>query len=47
MQFRCRTAYTEYRITQELKEPGIVQVYDLQKYQNSLVIFVEDFGGGN
>ena len=36
---------TEYRITQELKEPGIVQVYDLQKYQNSLVMFVEDFGG--
>ncbi|MEG4348143.1 AAA family ATPase [Microcoleus sp. LAD1_D3] len=36
---------TEYRIIQELKEPGVVQVYDLQKYQNSLVMFVEDFGG--
>jgi len=36
---------TEYRITQELKEAGVVQVYDLQKYQNSLVMFVEDFGG--
>ncbi|MEG4113491.1 MULTISPECIES: AAA family ATPase [unclassified Microcoleus] len=36
---------TEYRITRELKEAGVVQVYDLQKYQNSLVIFVEDFGG--
>ncbi|MEG4963702.1 MULTISPECIES: AAA family ATPase [unclassified Microcoleus] len=36
---------TEYRITQELKEAGAVQVYDLQKYQNSLVMFVEDFGG--
>jgi len=36
---------TEYRITQELKEPGVVQVYDLQKYQNSLVMLVEDFGG--
>src|SRR4028118_383228 len=36
---------TEYRITQELKEPGVVQVYDLQKHQNSLVMFVEDFGG--
>src|SRR4028119_675083 len=36
---------TEYRITQELKEPGVVRVYDLQKYQNSLVMFVEDFGG--
>ncbi|MEG4491937.1 AAA family ATPase [Microcoleus sp. D3_18_C4] len=38
---------TEYRITQELKEPGVVQVYDLQKYQNSLVMFVEDFGGAS
>ncbi|MEG4808816.1 AAA family ATPase [Microcoleus sp. F8-D3] len=37
--------HTEYRITQELKEAGIVRVYDLQKYQNSLVMFVEDFGG--
>jgi PAS domain S-box-containing protein len=36
---------TEYRITQELKEPGVVRVYDLQKYQNRLVMFVEDFGG--
>jgi len=36
---------TEYRITQELKYPGVVRVYDLQKYQNSLVMFVEDFGG--
>ncbi|MEG5064019.1 AAA family ATPase [Microcoleus sp. B3-A4] len=36
---------TEYRITQELKEPGVVQVYDLQKYQNTLVMFLEDFGG--
>ncbi|MEG4594390.1 protein kinase [Microcoleus sp. F8_C2] len=36
---------TEYRITQELKDAGVVRVYDLQKYQNSLVMFVEDFGG--
>src|SRR4028119_789101 len=36
---------TEYRITQELKEAGVVRVYDLQKYHNSLVMFVEDFGG--
>ncbi|MEP6524582.1 AAA family ATPase [Microcoleus vaginatus DQ-U2] len=36
---------TEYRITRELKEAGVVQVYDLQKYQNSLVMFMEDFGG--
>ncbi|MEG3974976.1 AAA family ATPase [Microcoleus sp. herbarium8] len=36
---------TEYRITQELKEAGVVRVYDFQKYQNSLVMFLEDFGG--
>ena len=36
---------TEYRITKELKEAGVVQVYGLQKYQNTLVMFVEDFGG--
>ncbi|MEG4817905.1 AAA family ATPase [Microcoleus sp. K5-D4] len=36
---------TEYRITRELTEVGVVRVYDLQKYQNSLVMFVEDFGG--
>ncbi|MBW4678819.1 MAG: AAA family ATPase [Microcoleus vaginatus WJT46-NPBG5] len=36
---------TEYRITRSLEKPGVVQVYDLQKYQNTLVMFVEDFGG--
>ena len=36
---------TEYRITRDLKEAGVVQVYDLQKYQNTLVMFLEDFGG--
>ncbi|XZN99104.1 MAG: protein kinase domain-containing protein [Microcoleus sp.] len=36
---------TEYRITRKLKEAGVVQVYDLQKYQNTLVMFLEDFGG--
>ena len=36
---------TEYRITKELKEVGVVQVYGLQKYQNTLVMFIEDFGG--
>ncbi|HBK96524.1 MAG TPA: hypothetical protein DD001_03935 [Microcoleaceae bacterium UBA10368] len=36
---------TEYRITRALKEAGVVQVYDLQKYQNTLVMFLEDFGG--
>ena len=36
---------TEYNITKSLKLPGVVQVYDLQKYQNTLVMFLEDFGG--
>jgi predicted ATPase/class 3 adenylate cyclase/tRNA A-37 threonylcarbamoyl transferase component Bud32 len=36
---------TEYRITRKLKDAGVVQVYELQKYQNSLVMFIEDFGG--
>ena len=36
---------TEYRITRALKEAGVVQVYDLKKYQNTLVMFLEDFGG--
>ena len=36
---------TEYRITRELKEAGVVQVYELQKYQNTLVMYLEDFGG--
>lgn len=35
---------TEYRITQSLNFTGVVKVYDLQKYQNTLVMFVEDFG---
>ncbi|MCT7997012.1 AAA family ATPase [Laspinema olomoucense] len=36
---------TEYQITQSLNVPGVIKVYDLQKYQNTLVMFVEDFGG--
>jgi predicted ATPase/class 3 adenylate cyclase len=36
---------TEYEITKSLNVPGVVQVYDLQKYQNRLVMFIEDFGG--
>ncbi len=36
---------TEYQITQSLNVPGVVKVYDLQKYQNTLAMFVEDFGG--
>jgi len=36
---------TEYHITRDLNQPGVVQVYDLQKYQNTLVMLIEDFGG--
>ncbi|MBW4682978.1 MAG: AAA family ATPase [Microcoleus vaginatus WJT46-NPBG5] len=36
---------TEYQITKCLNLAGVVQVYDLQKYQNTLVMFLEDFGG--
>jgi serine/threonine protein kinase len=35
---------TEYQITQSLNFTGVVKVYDLQKYQKTLVMFVEDFG---
>jgi predicted ATPase/class 3 adenylate cyclase/GAF domain-containing protein len=35
---------TEYQITQSLNFDGVVKVYDLQKYQNTLVMFIEDFG---
>ena len=36
---------TEYQITKSLNLSGVVKVYDLQKYQNTLVISLEDFGG--
>ncbi|MEG4085668.1 AAA family ATPase [Microcoleus sp. POL10_C6] len=36
---------TEYKITQSLKLSGCIKAYDLQPYQNTLVMFVEDFGG--
>ena len=36
---------TEYNITKSLNLPGVVKGYDLQKYQNTLVMFLEDFGG--
>ncbi|MBW4682758.1 MAG: AAA family ATPase [Microcoleus vaginatus WJT46-NPBG5] len=36
---------TEYQITKSLNLPGVVKVYGLQKYQNTLVMFLEDFGG--
>ncbi|MDF0554850.1 AAA family ATPase [Kamptonema sp. UHCC 0994] len=36
---------TEYQITKSLNLPGVVKVYDLQKYQNTLIMSIEDFGG--
>ncbi|MBD2578628.1 AAA family ATPase [Oscillatoria sp. FACHB-1406] len=35
----------EYEITRSLNLEGVVKVYDLQRYQNSLAMFLEDFGG--
>jgi predicted ATPase/signal transduction histidine kinase/CheY-like chemotaxis protein/tRNA A-37 threonylcarbamoyl transferase component Bud32 len=36
----------EYDITRLLADiDGVIQVYDLEKYQNTLVIIMEDFGG--
>ena len=35
----------EYKITRSLNLGGVVKAYDLQRYQNSLVMFLEDFGG--
>ena len=36
---------TEYKITQSLNLSGCIKAYELQPYQNTLVMFVEDFGG--
>ncbi|NEP78854.1 MAG: AAA family ATPase, partial [Okeania sp. SIO3B3] len=35
----------EYEITRSLNEEGIIKAYELQRYENSLVMFLEDFGG--
>ena len=35
----------EYHITCSLNLEGVIQVYDLQQYQNTRVIILEDFGG--
>lgn len=34
-----------YEITRFLQLEGVVRAYDLQKYQNTLVMVLEDFGG--
>jgi predicted ATPase/GAF domain-containing protein/tRNA A-37 threonylcarbamoyl transferase component Bud32 len=35
----------EYGITRSLKLEGVVKAYDLQQYQSTLVMLLEDFGG--
>ena len=35
----------EYEITSSLNDNGVIKAYDLQRYENSLVMFLEDFGG--
>jgi PAS domain S-box-containing protein len=35
----------EYEITRSLNLDGVVKAYDLHRYQNSLVMLLEDFGG--
>ena len=35
----------EYEITRHLSLDGVVKAYGLEKYQNSLVMLLEDFGG--
>ncbi|HEY9875321.1 MAG TPA: AAA family ATPase [Candidatus Obscuribacterales bacterium] len=36
---------SEYQITKSLNIQEVVKAYELQKYQNTLVMFLEDFGG--
>ena len=36
---------TEYKITKSLNLSGCIKAYDLQPYQNTLAMFLEDFGG--
>ncbi len=35
----------EYEITHSLNTNGVIKAYDLQQYENSLVMFLEDFSG--
>lgn len=37
----------EYKIIRSLDLEGVVKAYDLRKYGNTLVMFLEDFGGGS
>ncbi|WP_445627610.1 serine/threonine protein kinase [Nostoc sp. DSM 114167] len=35
----------EYEVTRSLNTEGVIKAYDLQRYKNSLIMFLEDFGG--
>ncbi len=35
----------EYDITSSLNIPGVIKAYSIEKYNNTLVIIYEDFGG--
>ena len=35
----------EYEVTLDFDLAGVVKAYDIEKYQNTLVIILEDFGG--
>ncbi|MEI2582034.1 AAA family ATPase [Scytonema sp. PRP1] len=35
----------EHEITRSLNTNGVIKAYNLQRYENSLVMFLEDFGG--
>ncbi|MEO1378187.1 MAG: serine/threonine-protein kinase, partial [Cyanobacteria bacterium J06635_10] len=35
----------EYEITRSFNTDGVIKAYDLRRYENSLVMFLEDFGG--
>jgi predicted ATPase/signal transduction histidine kinase/CheY-like chemotaxis protein len=37
----------EYKILQTINLPGVIKAYDLQKYRNTLVLILEDFGGSS
>ncbi|MDZ8189401.1 MAG: AAA family ATPase [Nostoc sp. ChiSLP02] len=37
----------EYEITRSINADGIIKAYSLERYQNSLVMFLEDFGGSS
>jgi serine/threonine protein kinase len=37
----------EYEITHDLDLSGVVKTYNIEKYQNTLVIILEDFGGNS